>query len=46
MLVAQVNTRVLEPRGVDDERGLAEGLPRLDKARDAVEAQDATPRIS
>jgi hypothetical protein len=33
-------------RRVDDERRLAVLLARLDQSGDAVEVQDATPRIS
>ena len=45
-LLAQVDAGLLEPGRVDDERRLAERLPRLDEAGDALEGQDATPRIS
>src|SRR5581483_1847657 len=46
-LVAEVEARLAQPRGVDDERRLAVRLLRLDEARDArVVVQEATPRIS
>ena len=35
-----------QARRVDDERRLAVLLARLDQSGDAVEVQDATPRIS
>ena len=43
MLVAQVLRRLADARGIDDERDLAQGLDRLDQARDpGVVAQGAT----
>jgi hypothetical protein len=46
LLVAQVRARLDEPSGVDDERGLAVRLARLDETRNAFVGQEATPRIS
>jgi hypothetical protein len=45
-LVTEVGTRLDESRGVDDERRLAVSVLALDEARDALEGQLATPRIS
>ena len=45
-LVAQVCARLDDPRRIDDERGLAVRVLALDEARDALESQLATPRIS
>jgi hypothetical protein len=45
-LVADVAGGLDEPRGVDDDRCLAVPLLDLDESRNAVEVQDATPRIS
>ena len=47
VLVAQAGARLDQPRRVDDERRLAERLPRLDEAGNArVRGHSATPRIS
>src|SRR5947207_7372921 len=45
-LVPQMTRSLAQPRRVDDERRLAVLLADLDQPRDAVEVQDATPRIS
>src|SRR5215210_4109390 len=44
--VAEMEARLLDPRGIDDERRLAVLLLALDEARDSLEGHDATPRIS
>jgi hypothetical protein len=46
VLVAEVLTGIDESTGLDDERRLAVGDPRLDEAGDLVVAQEATPLIS
>jgi hypothetical protein len=45
-LVAQVSRGLGESRRIDDERRLAVPLLNLDQPRNAVEVQEATPRIS
>ncbi|MDX6401595.1 MAG: hypothetical protein QOF27_2201, partial [Gaiellaceae bacterium] len=44
--VTQVQRGINDTRRVDDERRLTVLLARLDQSGDAVEIQDATPRIS
>ena len=46
LLVAQVRAGLEEPRCVDDEGRLAVGVAALDEARNPLERQLATPRIS
>jgi hypothetical protein len=41
-----VEAGLCQPGGVDDERGLAVLVALLDEAGDALEGQEATPRIS
>jgi hypothetical protein len=45
-LVAQVQAGLDEARRIDDERRLAVRVLALDQARDSLESQPATPRIS
>ena len=45
-LVTQMQRGINDARRVDDERRLAVLLARLDQSGDAVEVQDATPRIT
>ena len=45
-LVTQMQRGIHHAWRVDDERRLAVPLARLDQSGDAVEVQDATPRIS
>ena len=45
-LVAEVGAGLDDPRRVDDERRLAVLVAALDEARNALEGQLATPRIS
>jgi hypothetical protein len=46
LLVAEVEARLDDPGGIDDERRLAVRILALDQAGYALEGQEATPRIS
>jgi hypothetical protein len=46
LAVAQVQTGLGQARGIDDERRLPVLVPPLYQPWDALEGQDATPRIS